>query len=473
MTALEILKSKGYKTVPESYYTRIKSWKTWYKGNVKDFHYFKVFNGQKQVECRRYTLGMAKKVAEDWANLLMNEKVKITLEGNKEQDFFDQVTKDNNFYVKANEAQEFKSALGTVAYVVRVDNAVVSKAGTISGTDDTKIKIDYVTAENIYPLAWENNKISECAFATRVTRGEDQYIYLQIHHKVNGKYDIENEIYKDNDDNLAKVRLSDVSGYEDIPEVIHTVSDKPQFIIDRPNIANNVDLTIPMGISVYANAIDSLKAVDIAFDSYINEFVLGKKRLIVKPEAQKDFDGNPVFDPNDTLFYVLPEDSSGSGPIQPIDMPLRTSEHNVAIQDMLNALSMKCGFGEDHYKFNAGTVQTATAIVSQNSSLFRAIKKHEIILEDVLVDLCRVILRLGNEYMSAGLNEDVKISIDFDDSIIEDKGTEFSRDLLMLEAGIMNQYEFRMKWMNEDENTAKKNLPNAAEMVTEQQDEVE
>lgn len=60
-------------------------------------------------------LGMAKKVCEDWANLLMNEKVQITLEGQKEQEFIDRVLTSNNFTVKANEMQEMKSALGTVA----------------------------------------------------------------------------------------------------------------------------------------------------------------------------------------------------------------------------------------------------------------------------------------------------------------------------------------------------------------------
>ncbi len=52
--------------------------------------------------------------------------------------------------------------------------------------------------------------------------------------------------------------------------------------------------------------------------------------------------------------------------------------------------------------------------------------------------------------MNAGLDEEVEISIDFDDSIIEDKGQDFNRDVQLLNAGIMNDWEFRMRWMNED-----------------------
>ena len=244
-------------------------------------------------------------------------------------------------------------------------------------------------------------------------------------------------------------------------------------MIDRLNIANNVDVSLPLGISVYANAIDQLKGVDIAYDSYVNEFVLGKKRIMVKPEATKDLDGQPVFDPNDTVYYVLPEDTQNGSIIDQVDMTLRTAEHNAGLQDMLNALSSKCGFGENHYKFDNGNISTATQVISENSSMFRTIKKHEIILEDVLIELCRIILRLGNTYMGKGLNEDVEISIDFDDSIIIDKEAERAQDRQDVAMGVMNDWEYRAKWYNEDEATAKDALPKMQDMVTEKQNEVE
>ena len=75
--------------------------------------------------------------------------------------------------------------------------------------------------------------------------------------------------------------------------------------------------------------------------------------------------------------------------------------------------------------------------------------------------------------MDAGLDEKVEISIDFDDSIIEDKGQDFTRDMQLLQAGIMNDWEFRMRWMNEDEATAKAALPKMQGMTTEEEDEVE
>ena len=462
------LNELGYSTIPEEFYGKVAEWKNWYQGNVKEFHSYRVRNGERMVNCKRHSLGMGKKLCEDWANLLMNEKVQITLEGQKEQEFVDRVLTGNNFTVKANEMQEMKSALGTVAYIPRVIGQEIVP-GNASG-----IILDYVTIENIYPLAWQNGFISECAFSSVMTRNGHDYLYLQIHHKDDsGSYIIDNRIYRYDNEMLADEQLANVKGFENIPPVVHTGSDKRQFVIDRLNIANNFNYLLPTGIAVYANAIDVLQGVDIAYDSYVNEFRLGKKRIMVKPSAAKYLDGEPVFDPSDVAFYVLPEDVSDGAVITPIDMTLRTAEHNTGIQDQLNILSSKCGFGETYYRFDGGSVATATQVISENSTMFRTIKKHEIILEDALVELCRILLRLGNTAMGAGLNEDVEISIDFDDSIIEDKQTDFSRDMQLLQAGIMNDWEFRMKWLNEDEETAKAALPKMQDMTKEPEEEIE
>lgn len=468
------LNELGYTTIPDSFYSKVYEWKSWYQGDVKGFHNYTVQNGERQVKCRRYSLGMGKKLCEDWANLLMNEKVQITLEGQKEQDFIDLVLTENNFTVKANEMQEMKSALGTVAYVPRVIGQEISESGDIVPGDASGIVLDYVTIENIYPRSWQNGYISECAFSSEVTRGGKDYLYLQIHRREDtGNYVIENRIYRYDNEQLADEQLVNVKGFENIPPVVHTGSDKRQFVIDRPNIANNVNYLLPTGIAIYANAIDVLQGVDIAYDSYVNEFKLGKKRIMVKPSAAQYLDGTPAFDPDDVVFYVMPEDTEDGAVVTPIDMTLRTAEHNTGIQDQLNILSSKCGFGETYYRFDGGSVATATQVISENSTMFRTIKKMEIVLEQALVELCRILLRMGNTAMNAGLNEDVEISIDFDDSIIEDKQTDFSRDMQLLSAGIMNDWEFRMRWMNEDEATAKAALPKMQDMTDEPNTETE
>lgn len=459
MTVVELLKEIGCPIADSGFYGKVNEWKSWYVGEIKNFSWYTVKTGERSTKCKRYSLGMAKKVSEDWANLLMNEKVKITLEGKKEQEFVDRILSGSFFEVKCNEMQELKSALGTVAYIPRVVGQ------TESGASD--IVLDYVTVEHIWPISWLNGVIQECAFDSVVNVGKDEYIYLQVHKKdAQGLYVIQNHLYRRSNEQVTEVNLADVQGFQNVPVEVQTKSDKRQFVIDRLNISNNFDYGLPLGVSVYANAIDQLKGVDIAFDTYVVEFVNGKRRILVTPAASTYLNGEPALDPDEIIYYVLPEDTGNGNVITPIEMDIRASELSKGMTDFLNVLSSKCGFGENHYRFDSGNVSTATQIISENSALFRTLKKHEIILESVLVELCRIILRLGNSAMGAGLDEDVEISIDFDDSIIEDEETDFNRDSRMLQMGILNDWEFRMKWMNEDEATAKAALPQMEKLVS-------
>lgn len=70
MNIIEKLKELGYSTVPEEFYTKVQEWKSWYEGDVKGFHRYRVRNGAGMVRCKRYTLNMGKKIPEDWAKFV-------------------------------------------------------------------------------------------------------------------------------------------------------------------------------------------------------------------------------------------------------------------------------------------------------------------------------------------------------------------------------------------------------------------
>ena len=429
-----LLGEMGY---PEAYSAEedrdLQLWRSWYEGDVKHFHNYRVYNGQKRIHCRRASLGMAKKICEDWAGLLMNEHVRIRAEGKKEQAFLDKTLEENRFFLMANRLQEAKAALGTAAYVPRMT--------------DGKLCIDYLDAEGIFPLSWENGIVTACAFAAPQREQGQELLYLQLHHPGRNGYDIENLLFSIEGDRFTAMPLSASGQCAALPETVHTNRKERPFVLDRMNIVNNRNPSSPMGIAVFANAIDQLRGVDVAYDSYVNEFILGKKRIMVKPEATKDFDGEPLFDTDELAFYILPEDSGNSSIIREIDMSLRTKEHHEGIQDMLNLLALQCGLGEHHYRFDHTSINTATEVISQNSSLYRAVRKHELLLEASLKELCRILLRMGNDYCGENLDEQVALSIDFDDSIVEDRGTDFDRDMCMLEKGILTTDEFRKRWV--------------------------
>lgn len=457
MTIQQYLKKIGFDTVDMSFYSQIEQWQQWYQGKVKKFHNYEAYNGKQKVMCERLSLQMAKKVCEDWANLLMNEKVTITIEGDREQQFIDTVLENNNFIVKSNESQEYKAAYGTVAYVPYMQNVeVLQNTGEVIGANIKDIHINYVTGDFIFPLSWENGKIKECAFgAVKVIEGKE-YFYLQMHTLEHNDYVITNLLFDNTNGQMLEIEnINSVKGFENVAKRIVTKTNKPQFVIDRMNIVNNINKNNPMGIAVFANSIDVLKAIDIVFDSYNNEFILGRKRIMVAEEALQIENSKMIFDPTDMAFYRLPEGINDDNFIKEIDMSLRANEHEIALQNRLNLLSAKCGFGENHYKFEQGSITTATQIISENSSLFRTLKKHEIILECAIRELVQILLWLGNQYLNLSLNEKAEVTIDFDDSIIEDRQTELTDMRLDVSAGLLKPELYIMKKYKVDEKTAK------------------
>ena len=429
-------------------------WRDWYAGTVKHFHDYRVFNGVSHVPCRKLRAGMAKKAAEDWADRLMNERVHITLEGKAEQAWFDRFREENRFALRMNRFQELCFALGTGAMVLRIEGLPVDREGRPSG-NAAGLKLDFVTAEGIYPLSWQGEEVRDCAFARELTEKGERFCYLQIHLREEGGSRIENRLYRMQGGCLTPAALEEVPALRGVAESFETGCGCPLFFIDRPNITNNFSPESPMGVSIFANAVDQLKVCDNVYDSFNSEITLGRKRVMVKPESIRSLDGEPYFDPNDLVFYILPEDARNGSTVQEMQATLRTEEHLEAMQMALDMLSLKCGFGANHWRFDSGEIKTATQVISTNSAEFRTLKKHELLLEDLLIRLARAVLELGNRFCGQKLKEDVDVSVDFDDSVIEDEESLFNRDLRMLSAGVMGRAEFRMKWRNEDEATAR------------------
>lgn len=465
MDTRKYLKSLGYDTIPGTFYTKINEWESWYQSDVRNFHRYKVHNGKNDIKCQRHSLGMAKKVSEDMADLLLNEKVSITTTNSDVTKYIEEVLEKNSFRVTGNDYQERKCYTGTVAYIPYLDNLTVTEQGAVR---EGVIKINYVSAANIFPLSWENGYISECAFLFPKTVNGKRYAHVQIHKMESEaeitQYVIENRIVECTAGagrELTEAERIAISEFKCLTAKVYTGSDKRQFVIDRLNITNNIDEDNPMGIALFANAIDLLRGCDTAYDSYVNEFILGRKRIFVAPEMMGFTEtGDPTFDPNDVIFYQLPEDylkKTDGKPIVEVNMNLRTEEHSKAVNDFVNLVSFKCGFGTERYRFEKGSITTATEVISVNSDMFRTLQKHELILDDVLVELAQIIIRLGN-VLHQGLNEGVEVKADFDDSIIEDTDKERENDRKDVAIGAFGLDEYRAKWRSETIEEARKHI---------------
>lgn len=430
----QYLKGLGYDCVEDDFYSQIDLWQKWYRGYVPSFHDYRQYNGRKKIRRTRKSLGMAKAVAEDWANLALNEKVGIALKKKSAEKRVWSMLDANQFRVRGNQLLEQAFALGTGAFVERKEG--------------DEVKIDYIRAGMVYPLAWDNGRITQCAFGSERTVKQEKQVYLNIHTLANGHYVIENHLFRRNGTALTEIALPD-----DVKERVETKSPTPLFQIIRPNIANNFAPDCPLGISVYANALDQLEGLDLVYDSYCNEFRLGKKRITVpvtmaRMAMEEDGSVTPVFDDNDTEFYAIPSVDQGENKIEEHNMELRYEAHEAGVQTALNLLSFKCGMGRDRYNFKDGEVKTATEVVSEKSDLFQSLKKHELLLEGALIGMAQAVAEL------LGLGEQ-EVTINFDDSIIEDTGAEKLRFLQEIRDGVRQKWEYRVRFFGEDEATAK------------------
>lgn len=431
---------KGYNTPYINYFEKIQEYLSWYRGDT-NWHSYRIWNGKKRVSKKRYSLDMAKTACEDMASLIGVEKIELTFEDKNAEEFVNQVLRENDFRMNAPQLFELMFALGTCSFVGSIEDEATSK--------EIPIAIDYIHGDMMFPLKWDNGKIIECAFAT-VGGENDKISYTVI-------------LYTKNEEGnyvIKKVGL-DADGGEvitqgdiDDAEAIETGSNIPQFSVCRTNIVNNYDKTSPLGMSVFGNAINILKSIDETFDGIHNEFKQGKKRIFIKSGLQSvriEDDANELskriydqIDENDVQFYQVDwtGEHQDKPPIYESNMTLRVNEYQQGMEMLLNMFSKKVGLGENYYTFEKGAVQTtATAVISAKSDLFRNIRKQELAVENALIGLCRTILDLGNRL---GYNFDVnqQITVNFDDSIIED--TEKTQQEAMAEynAGLIDQVEY-------------------------------
>lgn len=449
MNLNDFFKGIGYDiSYTNSEFRTIDQFNQWYKGFVDSFHRYYVYNGEKQVTKNRFSLGMPKRICENFADLLMNERVKITLGTDNHTKIIDEILQANNFFVKASQGIEKTFALGTGCFLLSLDK-------------NKKIKIQFISAGNIYPLTFDSDGIYECAFANKrmkfnkTTKKSEQILDLQVHtFNEFGNYTIRNFRFVDGGNgNLTQVEV------DDILPIFETNSDYRWFMPIKPNIINNFDLNSPFGIPIYANSLDVIKAADLTYDSFVNEIQNGRKRLFVTQEAMKvGGDGcfKNAFDPQDVVFYILDGNFSDSKAnyVQEVNGQLRVDELTKAIKTHLTLLSIKLGLDSDYFSFEKGvTTKTATEVISENNKTFRTLKKHEQVLDGAIREMIQSIIKIGNQYGLFSIDDEV-INIDFDDSIIESKDQERLQDRQDIAIDAQGLVEYRMKWYGEDEQTA-------------------
>ena len=464
-SVIEQINKENNCDIKPTYYTYIKKWTDWWRGFYKPFHQYYELNGNKKVKRKLYTLKMAKKVCEDWASILMNEKTQITVDDEQSNEFVINILNSNNFEHEANALIEKAFATGTGAFVVKTDNMIMTDDNVILQSEDSTIRIEYLPAYNIIPITIKHGKIIDIAFVSEILDKGKKNIYVETHFLKNNGYEITNKYYKEEEGELKEEPLP-----EGILPSYSTGTNVPMFSVFSPNIVNNVDDTAGLGISVFANALDVLCGVDLAYNNFNRDFKLGGKKVFYnKSLIIRDENGNSIT-PDDIAQQLFTQLGDGDLDdtkqlIQEFNPTLRVNENVEGIQAQLDYLSFKCGFGAKYYQFNNGTIVTATQYMGDRQDMIDSINKHCIAVKQALQNIVRAILWIGHNVVGANVNADANILVMFDDSYIIDKEAERDRDRQDVSMGVMSLVEYRAKWYGETTKEAEKKLPEQANII--------
>lgn len=478
---------QGVPAFREFYDNGIYIWKYLYRGYYKEWHNVKA----PTIQCpgARRTMermGAAKAVVQEVASLVWSEQCNVEVSRcgagveageDKLQAFVDKVLKDNNFTVKMQELIEQGFALGGAA-VKSWHEPVKDENGTETGG---RIRLGYCMADQFIPLAWSNSDVSEGVFVSRQAKGGYYYTTLEWH-RWNGKsYVITNELYRRD----ASVESQSILGikrplselHPDIsPETPVVGLERSLFAYWRTNTANNLDDNSPLGISLYANALPTLKALDICFDSFVREFILGRKRIIVPASAVRTVTANDgkqyrYFDASDETYEALNIDDTENLKIQDNSVEIRESEHISAINAFLGILCFQIGLSPGSLTFDKTEgLKTATEVISEKSKTYKTVTSHEIPIKAAIEKLVHNIIDIAvlydldyeGEKVASLVSGGYEIAVNFDDSIIQDRGTDIDEGIKLMTAGVESKLTFLTTRLGMTEENALKELATIA-----------
>lgn len=462
-------RTKGW-GLKSDYYAHVEEWKQWWQGYFSAFHGYETRESDGSTKKRQlYTMRMPKKICEDWASLLLNERTGIVAADNGTQKWLmgdnetSGVLGDLQFWPKANSLVELAFRSGTGAFVLGVDGVTVDRSNKVARSPDAKLYMDYLPAEYIIPITVRHGEVVDVAFASEVVSGGKSCIYLQTHQLSAEGYVISNEYFRGTSDNEESGSYIEAPLPSGMLKEIRTGSRVPWFALLRPNVVKNRIGGAGLGMAVFAEAIDQVKAVDRAFNNLVKDLELGGKKVFYDQTlVRQEFENGKIvtITPDDVMQQLFlqmgdGEDAESKNPIHEYNPSLRIQENVDAVQNALNYLSFKCGLGTRHYQFSGSNVTTATQYSGDRQDMRQNVAKHAIYVEQALQQIVRAILWVGKTILGAPVDPDTEITVSFDDGYFTDNETTRALMAQDVRDGIIPKWKYAARWYDLDEDAAK------------------
>lgn len=487
----DIFELGGVPAFNQFYYFGIFIWKYLYKGFYSPWHRIlapTIADPYNKRDLER--MDTAKAVCSELAGLVWSEQcdVHVSQEGEEQplEEFVHDVLTKNGFWTKMQEHIEQSLALGGGAIKAWYEERRDSNGNVIPGTG--QIRLGFCMADQFVPTAWDNAQVTDGVFISR--EAKDGYYYTRLEwHKWDGlTYYISNEAFRTEykQSNPGATESQDILGFRyPLNEIYPFLNEETSmkglttslFAYYRTAVANNIDDNSPLGVSIYANAMSTLKALDICYDSFIREFRLGKKRIIVPAQCIRtvvDPDTGAMrryFDASDEAYEALSTDNPDALKIQDNSVELRIDEHERAINAFLSILCLQVGFSAGTFTFDrAQGLKTATEVISENSKTYKTIKAQQLQIKMAIAKIIDAIVQIASLYDLRWKGYSIRqlaaqgweTKVVFDDSILQDRQTNINEGILLTTNGLMSKKRFLVEKLGYTEEEALQELEEIA-----------
>lgn len=407
----------------------------WYNGYDSAFHDRRFEVMGKPETCTLRGSKLARLVTKEWASLLKFADSEIKIESEEFQ------TLVSDYFVEEDLLFKFVQFLEVVVGQ--------GYGATLNFKADDEVKTRFLTPQDFHIIQIDGAKDVTGIAVTFID-------FLYVEYKKDGEYNF--STYEVVSSDNARVE------YSEKPSIKGTTK-LPNFTIFQnamsPNAYENA-----LSPSIFVNAIDYIKSYEEVYNDFLEEYNLGRKRVIISKDLAKtehfSDNANPVqyFDTNDRLYTVANFGAfdESSNPIKEINFDLRIADYLYGMHDLIQMVAFSSQLGSNYFSFTSdeGSINltTATQVISNNSETYRHLKKFELNLENSLRKWLRNLI-----YLMTG--EQIKLTdvkIKFDDSITKDDNTIKQQAIAEVQNGVRSVTSYLLDVLNLSESQAKSEM---------------
>lgn len=326
---------------------------------------------------------------------------------------------------------------------------------------DGSIRTDYIRAGNFFPTHFDGNgKITGAIFVSQKTKGSNIFTRLEYHRFQESEYVVSNRAYCSQSASTlgSEIPLSMVPEWKDLnPSIsIHGLKE-PLFVYFKMPFANVVDPDSPLGVSVYARALDVIWKADQQYKRILWEYEGAELAVDVDSTSfRRDKNGKLELPKGKERLFRVADFGDDKDRYHVYSPAIRDSSLFNGLNQLFMHIEDNCGLARGTFSDPQSVAKTATELNILRQRSYSTVADTQKALQNALINYLEVLDTLISLYHLAPPGK-WEASFEWDDSIVADRRAEFVEKQQLVTMGILKPWEFRMWYTGETEEQAKAN----------------